>query len=65
MPNPSHGRREARFPWWPTISVLCAGCVATLLYRRAAVLPPPPAGRRGGGGPSFPDDAVTHLSTSW
>ncbi|MCP9944800.1 hypothetical protein LUX12_08445 [Streptomyces somaliensis] len=65
MPNPSPGRRGNRFPWWPTISALCAGCVAVLLYRRAADLPLPPTDRRSGGRPSFPDDPVAYPSTSW
>ncbi|CAL9603794.1 hypothetical protein SUDANB120_05496 [Streptomyces sp. enrichment culture] len=65
MPNPSPDRREVRFPWWSTLSLICAGSCAVLLLRRAAGAPPSPAGLTGGARRPFRDDAAAHLTTSW
>ncbi|MFD3538429.1 hypothetical protein ACFWUQ_02880 [Streptomyces sp. NPDC058662] len=66
MTNPPPSRREARLPWWPTLSLICAGYCAVQLCRRLTDAPPSRALRRGsGGGDPVRDDAAAHLTTSW
>ncbi|OLZ44599.1 hypothetical protein AVW11_34895 [Streptomyces amritsarensis] len=65
MPNPPPGRREAGLPWWQTLSLLCAGCLAVLLHRRITGPSPSQTPRRTGGGRPPHNDAAAHLTTSW
>lgn len=65
MPNPPPSPRESSLPWWQTLSLLCAGCLAVLLHRRFTGPSPSPAPRRTGGGRPPHNDTAAHLTTSW